>query len=172
VNPHTNCNIAKPINAIGVGVKITVKNYQKKIPIYPARIKKVILKILRRFAPQDDGPPNILAHQITVCFVSDKKIKELNLKYCGKANPTDVLAFDLSSPAAQGRIFADIIISADTAIRNAGIFQTSPSYEIYLYVVHGILHLLGYDDHAIKQKQKMRKKEREILEWLSIKPKR
>jgi probable rRNA maturation factor len=72
--------------------------------------------------------------------------------------PTDVLAFDLSAPGAVRVLLADIIISADTAARNAKIFHTTPLYELYLYVVHGVLHLLGYDDKTKAQRKLMHKK--------------
>jgi probable rRNA maturation factor len=67
------------------------------------------------------------------------------------------MAFDLS--AEKNKICADIIISCDTAVKNARIFKTSPQRELKLYVVHGILHILGYDDHTPSQKALMRKKE-------------
>jgi len=133
-------------------VKITIKNLQKKIPIYPLRIKRTILKVLSSEKAKNFG-------EITVCFLNDSAIKKLNKKYLGKDDPTDVLAFDLSIDPQRSCSLADIFISTDTAIKNAGIFKTSPAKESELYVVHGILHLLGYDDRTIKQKQLMHKRE-------------
>ncbi len=89
--------------------------------------------------------------------MKDKKIQEINLKYLCKNSPTDVLSFDLSDN--QERIFAQIIISVDSALRNAEIFKTTPGYEIYLYAVHGILHLLGYDDQKSKDRLIMQKRQ-------------
>ncbi|MFH1458118.1 MAG: rRNA maturation RNase YbeY [Candidatus Omnitrophota bacterium] len=91
--------------------------------------------------------------EITVCFVNDKKIKELNLRYLQKNEPTDVLAFDSG----------DIVVSTDAAIRNAKIFETERLYELYLYIIHGVLHLSGYDDKTPKLKKKMDKKTKEIF---------
>ena len=54
---------------------------------------------------------------------------------------------------------ADIVVSADTAIRNAKIYNTTPRQEILLYAIHGILHILGYNDSNPKQRMIMRKKE-------------
>jgi len=82
------------------------------------------------------------------------------LKYLRKGKTTDVLVFDITEPQDSKRMFADIVISVDTAIRNAKIFKTTPLYEIKLYLIHGALHLLGYDDHGLKQRQLMRKKEK------------
>lgn len=77
--------------------------------------------------------------------------------------PTDVLAFDFTQPLNKNRIFADIVISTDTACRNAKIFKTTYLYELNLYLIHGVLHLLGYDDRTQSQIQLMHKKEREYV---------
>lgn len=133
-------------------MKITIKNFQKKIPVYPKKIKELILKALSREGRKNSG-------RITVCFVDDKKIKELNLKYLHKNAPTDVLSFDLSVPEKQGSICADIVVSTDAASQNAKKFKTTTSYELRLYVIHGLLHLLGYDDRTPRERILMRKKE-------------
>lgn len=138
-------------------MRIIIKNFQKKIPINPKRTKLAILKVFSQEAAKKSG-------EITVCFVSDKKIKELNLKYLRKNYPTDVLTFDFSSPKDKKNIFADIVISTDTASRNAKNFKTTRIYELNLYLIHGLLHLLGYDDCTPKQRQLMRKKEREYVD--------
>jgi len=130
-------------------LKITIINLQKKIPIYPARIKKSILKALK-----NEG---VKGTEITVSFVTDRAISRLNLKYLGKNNPTDVLAFNLADD--QKSITGDIIISAETAQRNSRIYKTSSQYELNLYSVHGCLHLLGYDDNNPKNTKIMRRKE-------------
>jgi probable rRNA maturation factor len=133
-------------------VKITIKNLQKKIPIYPARIKKSILKAFNTEGPKKTG-------EITVSIVNDKEIRKLNLKYLSKNSATDVLAFDISNRYRPGSILADIIVSADTASKNARLYKTTPFSEILLYCVHGALHILGYDDHTPKEIKLMRKKE-------------
>jgi len=75
-----------------------------------------------------------------------------------------VIAFDLSLD--KKKILADIAISTDTAIRQAKIFKTSPLYETYLYVVHGVLHIIGYRDATFKQRKLMDEKAHYILEKL------
>ncbi|MDD2689228.1 MAG: rRNA maturation RNase YbeY [Candidatus Omnitrophica bacterium] len=136
-------------------MKITIKDFQKKIPVNPKRIKKTILNILSKEAIKKSG-------EITVCFVNDRNIKKLNLRYRGRNQATDVLAFDLSEPKSQ-RIFGDIAISTDAAVRGAKIYKTNVFYELNLYVAHGILHILGYSDHTTKEKGLMHKKEEEYV---------
>ncbi len=61
----------------------------------------------------------------------------------------------------------EIIISAETAQTNSRIYRTTPFQEIELYVIHGVLHLLGYDDHRACDSVRMRRKEKELLDYLA-----
>ncbi|MFA5145155.1 MAG: rRNA maturation RNase YbeY [Candidatus Omnitrophota bacterium] len=137
-------------------MRITIRNSQKKIPIDPKRIKKTILKVLSKENKRTAG-------EITVYFADDQKIKELNFRFLGKDTPTDVLAFDMSKAKGLSPLLADIAISTDTAVRNSRVFKTTRLYELYLYLVHGLLHILGYDHRGRRQKQLMRQKEREYV---------
>ncbi|MCM8801421.1 MAG: rRNA maturation RNase YbeY [Candidatus Omnitrophica bacterium] len=103
---------------------------------------------------------------INICFLDDIKIKKLNQRFLAKNIPTDVIAFNLSSN--KKTILADIAISTETALRNAKIFKTSPFYEIYLYIIHGLLHILGYDDKTERQKKIIQKKAEYILDKLKL----
>ncbi|MFH1413232.1 MAG: rRNA maturation RNase YbeY [Candidatus Omnitrophota bacterium] len=154
-------NMRYPRNEkISNGVKVTIRNSQKTIPIDWRTIKKATLKVLSSQSKRKSG-------EINLCFVSDKKIKQLNLLYLGKNEPTDVISFDLTEAHdAEKKLFADIIISADTALSNSKIFKTDPLYEIHMYVVHGLLHLLGYDDGTLKQRKRMEQKTKQILRTL------
>jgi len=140
-------------------VKVIIKNLQKKIPISPKKTQEAVLRALSSEGIKKLG-------EITVCFVNDSQIKELNLLYLARNNPTDVISFNNS--ASSKELMADIAISTDTACRNARIFKTTPAYELYLYVVHGVLHILGYDDSTAKQKKIMREKEQFLLSKLKL----
>jgi len=142
-------------------VKITIKNLQNKVPVNPKRIIKTVQKVLLREGIKKSG-------EITVCFVNDKKIKALNSKYLNRNNPTDVIAFNITDAEDKRNIFADIAISADSAVANARAFKTTPLFELYLYVVHGVLHILGYDHRKKSDQLLMRKKEEQILKVLGL----
>ncbi|MFH0913009.1 MAG: rRNA maturation RNase YbeY [Candidatus Omnitrophota bacterium] len=142
-------------------MKITIKNLQNKVPVNPKRIIKIVQKVLFKESIKKSG-------EITVCFVNDKKIKALNSKYLNRNNPTDVIAFNITDAEDKRHIFADIAISADTAVANARAFKTTPLFELYLYVIHGVLHVLGYDDRKKSDKLLMRKKEEQILKVLGL----
>ena len=140
-------------------MKVIIKNFQKKIPINPRSIRKTVLNTLSLEGIKKSGG-------ITICFTNDKQMRELNLMYRGQYNPTDVISFDISE--SNKEILADIVISTDTAIRNAKIFKTTHFYELYLYVIHGILHILGYDDKNVIETKKMEKETNRILTALKL----
>lgn len=142
-------------------MKIIIKNLQDKVPVSPKKARKTVQKVLSTEGVRKSG-------EITLCFVNNKKIKELNLKYLGRNNPTDVIAFNITDPKDKKNIFADIAISSDTAVENARAFHTTPLFELYLYVIHGVLHILGYDDRKQTDKLAMRKKESKYLKVLGL----
>ncbi len=140
-------------------MEILIENQQKVIPLKPAVLRKIVQKILRY--------EKISRAALSFVFVTDRKIRAFNKEYLGRDYTTDVLAFDLKEERSAGKkdrsLEGDIVISAATACRNAKSFKTSPHYEIVLYVAHGILHLLGYDDHSLKDIKKIRAKEQELM---------
>ena len=142
---------------------IHIHNSQKTIPVRETELKKTIAFILKHL--------NIRSADLSVVIVTDRKIHEINRKFLGHDYPTDVVAFDLSDKELSRtrrlktrRVEGEIYVSAVTARRNAARFKARPAQELTLYIVHGILHLLGYDDHSAKDKKVMREKEQEILE--------
>lgn len=76
--------------------------------------------------------------QIEVVLVSDKRIAQIHRRYLNDGTPTDVITFQ----------HGEVVISVDTAKRHARKFRTSLEHELRLYLVHGLLHLHGYDDKA------------------------
>lgn len=79
--------------------------------------------------------------QVDVSLVDDQVIWKLNQRFRGKNRPTDVLAFSYGSDGMLG----DVIISSETARKNARSFGVSYRQELKRLVVHGVLHVLGYD---------------------------
>ncbi len=133
-------------------VQIAVKNLQKKVPFYPQKINRLIRKILKEEGASPNG-------EITVSIVTDPLICKLNLAYSRKDTPTDVLAFNTAQPFDKKRIYADIIVSSDTAVYNAALYKTSAINELNLYITHGLLHLLGYSHNLRANRKIMRRKE-------------
>ncbi|MEM5775995.1 MAG: rRNA maturation RNase YbeY [Anaerolineaceae bacterium] len=102
---------------------------------------------------------------ITLVVDGDAFIQDLNRQYRGLDTATDVLSFEMgyTDPETNRKYLGDIILSADTIARNAAQNQVSITEETRLLIVHGILHLLGYD-HATEQEQKvMWQKQAEVI---------
>lgn len=106
--------------------------------------------------------------EISVAVVDDPTIHQLNRRYLEHDYPTDVLSFVLGND--DGHLEGEIVVSADTAAANAADYHSTAEAELLLYVIHGTLHLTGYDDHAPADRQKMRNREQHYLEKLGIGP--
>jgi len=101
--------------------------------------------------------------EVSVAFVDNKKIKELNNQYRNKNEATDVLSFPMDN-----EILGDIIISVERAVAQAEEYGHSVKRELAYLTVHGILHLFGYDHHNKDEKDQMRQKEERVLTQLNI----
>ncbi len=93
-------------------------------------------------------------------------MKEFNSRYLGKNRATDVLVFDMTPPEDTRNLFIDMVISADAAVSNARIFNVTALYELFLYVVHGMLHILGYDDKTARERKIMQEEAANIMDGL------
>ena len=111
-------------------------------------VKKCIEQIFRKEARQ--------VHFINYIFCTDKKILKINRQFLNHNYFTDIITFDLSE---ENGIEADIYISIDRIKENSKIFKSSIKTELYRVIVHGALHLCGYNDKNKKEKLMMRQKE-------------
>ena len=134
------------------------------MPVEPLRA--LAQKVLQRL-----GQPEA---ELGLVLVNDRQIRRLNKKYRGIDSPTDVLAFTLSldpkTIKTQGRtpppLLGDVVISLETARRQAreeghGLYQ-----EVGGLLIHGTLHLLGFDHEEARDARRMRRKERELAKEL------
>ena len=107
-------------------------------------------------------------------FTDDKFISSLNNKYRGIDKPTDVLSFSLlegadKSPEVESeKLLGDIIISIETAQRQADTLNHSIEKELTVLLIHGLLHLTGYDHEKDQDYKIMREKENEILKTFDL----
>ena len=103
--------------------------------------------------------------QINYIFCSDEYLLERNIKYLEHDTLTDIITFNY----CKGKIItSDIMISIDRVKENSTIFDNSFSEELHRVMIHGILHLIGYDDKTEKEKILMREKENFYLKKLCI----
>jgi probable rRNA maturation factor len=105
-------------------------------------------------------------HELSLALVRDVEIRRLNRDYRGKDRPTDVLSFSLREGAfgAIGGALGDVVISLETAARQAAERRATITGEVDRLLVHGILHLAGYDHEvSVREERRMKRKEREVL---------
>jgi probable rRNA maturation factor len=134
-------------------ISIKVTNAQSQVPIDKKKLREAVRIIL-----EDESIPRA---KISVAVVDDPTIAELHKRYLDDPDPTDVLSFVLERSPKY--LEGEIVASADTAEALAADYHWTAADELLLYVIHGALHLVGYDDTAPKKRSIMRKKEQEYL---------
>jgi probable rRNA maturation factor len=119
---------------------VEVVNRQRKIPVDSERWRSFITKALKVVPAGGAG--------VTVAFVSDRAMRELNRRWRGKTGTTDVLSFPSGQDEferAEGLSLGDVVISAEQAARQAGEHGLDFDGEVAQLILHGLLHLCGYD---------------------------
>jgi probable rRNA maturation factor len=106
--------------------------------------------------------------ELSILLVDDEEIKRLNSQYLGRKRPTNVIAFPMDGP--NEHLLGDIVISTETAQKEAEKLNLPFEEHLARLLIHGILHLLGYEDKTKSQYRKMRQKEEELLQYLFSKP--
>ncbi len=132
--------------------------------LYETLMKRVIRRIVSEQYPNHKFEVNV-----TVC--DDAEIHQINKEHRNIDRPTDVLSFpfyDFDTPE-QLTLLGDIIISRDTAYRQAEEYGHSPKREFCFLAAHSALHLLGYDHETDEERETIEAKQREILNELQIK---
>lgn len=104
--------------------------------------------------------------ELCVSLVNDKGMRELNKNYRQIDTTTDVLCFPQKSEANPD-LLGDIVISYQTAVRHSRKLEITVEEELRLLIVHAVLHLLGFDHKKKKDREVMREKEKEVLNYLA-----
>ena len=97
---------------------------------------------------------------IAIIFCSDNYILDINIKYLQHNYFTDIITFDYCDG---NRLSGDLFISIDSVRENASFYKTEFAHELNRVIVHGLLHLIGYDDHTPEDIAQMRAKENYYL---------
>jgi probable rRNA maturation factor len=132
-----------------------IDNRQRRVPIAVPRLAQAVTRALAAV-----GRPG---GAVDVAVVDDAEIRRMNARYRGIGRRTDVLAFPLETPDVPGQLVGQIVISADTARRQARRLGVPLALELDLLVTHGTLHLVGYDDRDPVEADLMHRRERDIL---------
>jgi len=112
---------------------------------------------------------------LSIAIVNDTEIAQLHARWLDIPGPTDVLSFDLSgtpgpkSPQSAGlRVVGEVIASGETAVREAARYHWRPEHELAYYLLHGLLHLCGFDDLQPGPRRAMRCRERQLMQAIGL----
>ena len=131
------------------------------------RLRRTVVTVLESL-----GRPR---HSVSLTLVDDQTIRRLNRRYLGKNRATDVLAFPMEgapslSASLPAPLLGEVIVSVETAKRQAREYGHSLHQELDLLIVHGLLHLVGYDDQNPLEARLMHDREMAILRRLYARP--
>lgn len=139
-------------------MKVIINEWENGDFLNP-RIKRGIRKIVKEVLQRENCSPEV---EIGVVFTNNQKIKELNKKYRKVNQATDVLSF----PLEEKKLLGDVVISLEMAKSQAKEYKHSFEKELSILIIHGILHLLGYDHLKKQETEEMEKKEGTIFREL------
>jgi rRNA maturation RNase YbeY len=134
---------------------VVIDNRQRRVSVSVTRLSQAVQRALEAV-----GRP---AGEVELAVVGDDDIRQINGAFRGIRRRTDVLAFPLEAPDAPGQLVGQIVISADTASRQARRLGVPLVAEMDLLATHGVLHLVGYDDRDPVEADMMHRRERDIL---------
>ncbi len=153
-------------------LKVYVKNDQTEVKV-PVGIRLLIRRCCQAVLTTEGFEHNA---EVSVSFISNKEIRNLNKVYRNKDKETDVLSFPLMTDGKPEEIdendfvmLGDVVISLETAVKQAAMYGHSLEREVGFLTVHSMLHLLGYDHEKSPLEERiMREKEEAVLEKLGI----
>jgi probable rRNA maturation factor len=141
-------------------LEILIKNAQRKYKVDSRKIKRYIGKVQESLGGQET--------ELSILFVNDDRIRKLNSQYRNIDKPTDVLSFpqdDDPSDETGVHLLGDVVVSMETAKRQAKQHHLTFEEEVVLLILHGTLHLLGYDhEKSPREEKKMRRETQKLFE--------
>src|SRR5256885_13673282 len=132
-------------------IRVSVAVPQELVAVNRAQMRQVARTVL-----EGEG---IDQAEVSLAFVDNPTIHRLNQRYLQHDEPTDVLSFPLSEPNA-AKLAGELVIGVEVALAQAQERGHDVQTELALYVIHGLLHLCGYDDHDDSDRRAMRERER------------
>src|SRR5437764_8045172 len=139
--------------------RISIAVPQETVPVDRGRMREAVRAVL--------AGEGVADAEISLAFVDNSTIQRLNQRYLQHDEPTDVLSFPLSEVGAR-RLAGELVIGAEVAQAQATSRGHDVQAELALYVIHGLLHLCGYDDTTTQAAAAMRRRERHYLQLLGL----
>lgn len=152
-------------------VKVIITNRQKDVTI-PTGLRLLVRRCCTAVLQMENFKGSA---EVSVSFVNNAQIKELNAQYRNKDIETDVLSFVMSEdgkydidPVTGAQILGDVVISMEKAVEQADIYGHSLQREVGYLTCHSVLHLLGYDHEDNMERVRMREKEEAVMDMLGL----
>ncbi|MDT8303207.1 MAG: rRNA maturation RNase YbeY [Sedimentisphaerales bacterium] len=140
-------------------IVIQIANKFSGIDAPPSKIKKLVRTVLDRFG--------LSKATVSIAIVDDAEIRKLNSRFLNRKSNTDCLSFDLSDTREpQSPKLFELIVNGEMAVRQADMRGHASQAELALYITHGLLHNLGFDDATDSKARKMHDMEDNILQQL------
>jgi probable rRNA maturation factor len=138
-------------------IRVSVASPQEAVVIHRGRMREIVRAVLAGQEVHDA--------EISLAFVDNATIHRLNHQFLDHDEPTDVLSF----PLGDGKMLAgELVVGVEVALDQAQARGHSVEFELALYVIHGLLHLCGYDDGTMEAARAMRERERHYLGVLGL----
>lgn len=141
-------------------IRVDIANDQDLLEIDESVLREAVRRVL--------AAEQINKAIVSLAIVDDATIRPLNAQFLGHDYATDVLSFVLEE--SEGQLEGEIVVSAETAMSSAARFGWQAHDELLLYVIHGALHLAGYDDLQPELQTQMRERERQHLSRFGLTP--
>lgn len=142
--------------------KVTIYNSQKDLKITAASIKDVVRFVLDLYDVDCD--------EIAVHLVTEKKISDLHADFFNDPSATDCISFPYDQDSSSGYFFlGEVFVCPRTALNYVAKKKKEVYEEVTLYLVHGLLHLLGYDDINARERKIMKREEAQVMKKLQKK---
>jgi len=156
---------ATPAAAVPPGagrVVVEVTDRQRRVRVGRAWLAGVVRRAVRLLGAA--------AAEVSVILVDDRRIARIHADWMGDPTPTDVITFPLPAGGDPGcdRLRGDLVVSVETASREALRLGWQARHELAYYLVHGLLHLTGHDDRTAAGRRRMRRREREVMGCLGL----
>lgn len=156
-------------------IHCTIESKALRVP--PNTLRAITKRILAEVVHEIAIPE---VHELHIMIINDARMREINFEFRHKDKPTDVLSFPQytpqqirgtsAAPEAASPYLGDLVISSETTKRQAKRFGVTVRQELLRLIVHGVLHLIGYDHEGVpaREAQAMRRRERSIRSAIPI----
>ena len=142
---------------------LTVLNRQTDRRVDLRLLRRIIRRLLQGLLEQE-------RFDLGICLVSSREITRLNETFLHHKGRTDVITFDYSKPGGGGcssiELHGELFVCVEVAVEQAREFRTTWPSELMRYIIHGVLHLIGFHDSRPAERQRMKRQEARLLAWV------